>query len=294
LFNDPDIPRPTIPGLLDVTTGSQTTWTGPSGAGQGGAYGQTATVVPYVPVQPSTTYTVSCYVTTNGGATVDLKAQIFGSDGAVLEAGRLIASSPLSANVWTRVVGTIKTPANGARIGPFLYPSGTGQFVAGSVLRTTGWMVHEGDRVIPYFDGATPADAGYTYVATGAAHVSASTRVPKVERAVELYDWNPGVSAWDFLQPLISLAGFRLFCDEARVWRLIDPATYTVSGVVTLEPGNLTDGIDTIERDAAEVFATGVIVRYTWRDVTGISKTAYDVAGTPEKAIVFHLTTGRA
>ena len=79
-------------------------------------------------------------------------------------------------------------------------------------------------------------------------------------------------------------AGLRLFCDETRTWRLIDPASYEVPGFIVMQ-AFLTSGVDTISREDSEVFATGVVVRYTWT-VDGQTRTAYDTAGTPEKVVV--------
>jgi hypothetical protein len=94
------------------------------------------------------------------------------------------------------------------------------------------------------------------------------------------------VTAWDFLEPFLPPEGFRLFNDEARVWRLILPATYAVPGVVTVSPSNAVEGSDTISRDDTQVFSTGVVVRYIWTDSKGETRTATDSAGTPESVFV--------
>jgi hypothetical protein len=95
----------------------------------------------------------------------------------------------------------------------------------------------------------------------------------------DLFNWKPGVTAWDFLAPLCSTAGLRLFCDENRVWRLISPAEYEVPGLVSLAPWNTIDGTDDITRDDPNVYCTGVVVRYRWRDSAGDQQEAYDSAG---------------
>lgn len=111
---------------------------------------------------------------------------------------------------------------------------------------------------------------------------SVSTRAPSVERSPDLFEWMPGVSGWDFLAPLTTPAGFRLFCDELRAWRLVDPATYTVPGHLVLSGFSLVTAADTISREDEEVFATGVVVRYHWQDAAG-QQDVYDSAGTPER-----------
>jgi hypothetical protein len=144
---------------------------------------------------------------------------------------------------------------------------------------TAGWID------TGFFDGDTPDTADYLYQWTGAQDDSPSTRTALTRRDPELLLWKPGVSAWDFLSPMLVSAGLRLFCDELRVWRLVDPATYEVAGFVPVTPDNATQGTDTISREDAEVFATGVVCLYRWTDSTGVVRTATDSAGTPEKVV---------
>src|SRR5690606_15678659 len=39
--------------------------------------------------------------------------------------------------------------------------------------------------------------------------------------SVDVLKRRPGTRAWDFLSPLLSVSGLRLFCDEERKWRLV-------------------------------------------------------------------------
>jgi len=92
--------------------------------------------------------------------------------------------------------------------------------------------------------------------------------------------WEPGVTAWDFLQPLVEASGLRLFCDEQRVWRLVDPASYKVSGQVNIAATvNLTRGEDTISRYGD--WYDSVVVKYSWSDILNEPHVAYDSAGAP-------------
>lgn len=99
----------------------------------------------------------------------------------------------------------------------------------------------------------------------------------------------PGVTDWDFLDPLVRTAGLRLFCDEQRAWRLVNPATYRVDGETRVSEGiNATRGDDTISLqatrpDGSPVWYTGVVVVYRWTDADGVQQVAYDPAGTPQK-----------
>lgn len=173
-----------------------------------------------------------------------------------------------------------------------------GTFVAtagGQAIGMDGWMLTEGPVLLPFFSGST-APAGYVTNWTGAttpvANNSVSERRPAdgVERLPELFDWKPGQSLFDFLQPLINASGLRLFCDENRVWRLVDPTEYEVPGyVVAQAKHNTTEGEDLITRNE-DTWADAVVVIYSWTGEGGESKTAYDVAGDPTgKAVVREL-----
>lgn len=285
-LEDPATPElSAIPGLPGVTTATLTTWSGNSGLGSGGINANTATTVPYATVSPFTTYTVSCVVR-SGAKRVDLKVQVFGEDGQMLESGRTVKTVDLVAGVWTAITATFTTGANAARVNPFVTADESTQWVAGEGLRASGWMLYEGTRTVPFFDAYTLEDVNYRYVSSGPGGASASIREPKNPRDPDMFTWPPGVTAWDFLEPLLTSVGLRLFCDERRVWRLVDPTDYALPGYVTVHPGNLTDGVDTVTRDDEEVWCTGVLIRYLWDDSHGITQVQYDSAGTPEKVAV--------
>jgi hypothetical protein len=99
----------------------------------------------------------------------------------------------------------------------------------------------------------------------------------------DVLTWKAGTTAWDYLEPLTSAANLRLFCDELRVWRLVDPAEYQLPQYITVTPGNAVEGVDTISREDPMVFATGVVVRYVWTDGAGVAHDDFDSAGTPDK-----------
>lgn len=91
--------------------------------------------------------------------------------------------------------------------------------------------------------------------------------------------WNPGVSGWDYVAPLVQKAGLRLWCDERRNWRLTTDAV-TVPRVLALSNArNLTDGSASTSRDADE-WCDAVVVKYSWTDAAGAQQTRYDVAST--------------
>lgn len=90
--------------------------------------------------------------------------------------------------------------------------------------------------------------------------------------------WQPGVSAWDYVAPLVQKAGFRLWCDGGRVWRLTKG--YTADGQVNLsaETG-VKRATDTVSREAE--WFDSVVITYKWNDTAGVSHVAYDTAGAP-------------
>lgn len=112
------------------------------------------------------------------------------------------------------------------------------------------------------------------------------------ERSGDLLTWGAGVSAWEFLEPLAASVGLKLFCDEQRVWRLINPEQYSRPGRITITPDNATEGTDTITTIDPSLTCTGVVVRYQWRDSAGVERETIDSVGTPER--VYPLTLNRA
>lgn len=130
-----------------------------------------------------------------------------------------------------------------------------------------------------YFWGSKPADGKYAYKWRDLPDNSPSERTALLERSPALFDWTPGQSLFDFLQPLINAAGLRLFCDENRVWRLVRPEEYEVPGYVVAQTGhNAIEGTDAITRND-DTWADAVVVKYTWTDADGVSHSAYDAAG---------------
>lgn len=103
---------------------------------------------------------------------------------------------------------------------------------------------------------------------------------------VESLVWQPGVSAWDYVEPLVQKAGLRLYCDEQRIWRLTEPQR-TVDGFLSLAASsNVTRGIDSVSLDARseDSYYDGVVVKYEWQDAAKVRQIAYDIAGDPATA----------
>jgi len=94
------------------------------------------------------------------------------------------------------------------------------------------------------------------------------------------WPWRPGVSAWDYAAGMVQQIGYRLWCDEFRVWHLhADQPTPAGSAVVLDSSVNIETAVDRISRDAE--YYTGAIVTYEWSDAAGATQKAYDLAWFP-------------
>jgi hypothetical protein len=132
-----------------------------------------------------------------------------------------------------------------------------------------------------YLDGSSTA-TGYTFAWTGSTGLSTSTRtdVSNTGRDGDMFVWEPGVTAWDFLTRLTQAAGLRLFADELGLWHLVNPSTYAVDGMISLSEGvNVTEASDTISRNSDEWYDS-VVIKYSWVDRYNIPRIKWDKAGT--------------
>lgn len=204
------------------------------------------------------------------------------STGATIKQA-LTPAIAVGSSTSTLIDGILVAPAGAERANVYFQANAT---AAGQAIAVDGTTIARSVEAVAPFAGSLAADAYYTYSWAGTAHQSATTRRPIVARQPAQFVWKPGVTAWDFLNPMLTAAGFRLFCDEQRVWRMILPADYEVPGTVTLTPTTIVEATDTISRNDGERFATGIVVRYAWDDETGQGQIAYDTAGTPEKVVV--------
>lgn len=179
---------------------------------------------------------------------------------------------------WLRYWGTVTAPPGAVKI----QMSARGNAgAAGGTFAVDGALLTEGDELVEWFSGST-APAGYTVAWDDDSPPGTSSRVPIIDRPIETLTWKAGVSAWDFLEPLLTSSEVRLFCDELRVWRLVKQ-DYRVPGVVPLFADSLAEAVDTISRET--MGADGVVVRYLWQDAKRGALTKVDTAGTPGKVV---------
>lgn len=229
------------------------------------------------PVTARHTYTVASYLRVSTSTSIfQMQLRWFDENNVVISTS---TSSGLSIGTsWTRHSFTAEAPVGAVKVVPFISVSAT---ASGRTWDIDASVLVEDDEVPAYFDGASTL-TGYTLAWSGTANASQSTRTPLVDRPRELLYWSPGKSLWDFLTPLLESAGLRLFCDETRDWRLVDPATYEVPGYVTVqEKHNPTRGTDNITRND-DSWADAVVCIYRWTDDFGVQREAYDFAGDPD------------
>lgn len=140
-------------------------------------------------------------------------------------------------------------------------------------------MFYQGNELIPFFHGGTPDDAHYTYDFQAAPYMSTSSRRPVIERRPESLLWSAGVSAMQFLHPLLMQAGFKLVCDENAEFSLRDDA-YAAAGSQSYAYGTDIIEVDgTVSRDADDWYDAAVVI-YKWRDADGIEQERTDAFAT--------------
>jgi hypothetical protein len=236
-------------------------------------------------------YISSVYVRCSVARIVRVTRSFYNSGNGIISSK--IVSQSVAANTWTFVEpdagAPVTAPAGAETMEVAVGLWGTdGTVASGVTVDVMGVFIREyNDGAQPtYFDGATTDTATYNYTWDDPAAVDASTstRIPLVpELQPESLIWRQGVSAWDFLMPLVTGAGYRLYCDYINRWYLVDPTTRTVTGTVTADAGNIVRITDTVDRNDSDTFATGVVLKYMWTDAIGAERVAYDTAGTTSK-----------
>lgn len=194
------------------------------------------------------TYTGSAYIYSPNSRDVGVILYFRGPAGELLLATRspTVTAGP---NWRTRVSHTFTAPEGTAQVGLHIERLAGGS--TGDYTYADAVMLYEGDELIPYFQPGE-SNPGYAQSWLGQVHASQSTRYPTLERPPESLVWESGVTAWEFLTPLLSAAGLRLFCDELRRWHLVNDDTYTVPGTLTLTTSTVEDRINLITSNSRD------------------------------------------
>lgn len=101
--------------------------------------------------------------------------------------------------------------------------------------------------------------------------------------------WEPGQSAWEYLQPLVQAPGLRLYCDEKRKWYLVDDQAETPGSINLSYMGTMTQASDVISRDSLDWY-DAVVCKYEYVDGSGNTIIEYDTASTTGFSKVLTLT----
>jgi len=239
-------------------------------------------------VSPGTMYTFSAWVYQNTGVAKSMRVLLGFRNAAfaVVTSSNQTVSVP--SGVWTKLSTTSIAPVN-AEVA--VVTAGVLDGVAAAdLVGVTGVMLAEGARNDRWFDGDRADESMYTYDWTPAANTTPSTRTPVTGEADrDALLWRAGMSAWDFLEPLTASVGLKLFCDESRVWRLVDTAEYFAAGLISISPMNSTEGTDTIDLNNRDLHVTGVAVRYKWVDSAGRARSRTDTAGAPGRVLILEV-----
>ncbi len=230
------------------------------------AGGGLSTISPVVTARPGQSYGGSLCVRSSVSRDVTVTVRFTNASGGTTDVTSPSAATSTSA--WSRVAVLAVAPADAVSVRVFFTASSN---TIGDIHYLDAVMISPDTEILPFFYGATPDDADYTYANSGGAGV----RTPIVDRPRESLLWSAGQSALDFLHPLVQAAGFRLVCDETRVWTLRDE-TYSAPGALNVRHGvNLIDAADLIDRDGGLWFDAQV-TRYTWTDRAGVTHTRTD------------------
>lgn len=228
-------------------------------------------------------YVLSVAVYADGARQMRLDGVMF--DGTNNPVNYTPTATVTPASTWQRIEVTFEATPGTARLRPRVTPVGG---LAGSeYIRVSAWRLSEWtggglgtDSV--YFDGAFPDTSIYDHSWIDGAHASISRRqvVNPLDPSPEETTWYTGMSAWDYLLPINTLQNRRLWCDEDRLWRCMNPDTWTVAGTITITGMNATEAANVVALGNPDEYATGVIVRYVWTSLDGTQNEVLDVAGT--------------
>lgn len=237
-------------------------------------------------VAESRMHTLSAWLYQDSGSTKTGRLWLAFKD----DAGRTIRSATktgsLPSGVWTKFTLTALSPTGTTTASGELGVSDG--MPASKLVAATACVLAEGTENDIWFDGDRPDDADYDYSYSGEYPAVVSNRVARYPLDPEVFSWSPGQSLFEFLRPFLERFALVLYCDEQRRWYL-EPPGIVRAGYWQVAPtgefmGNVLESTDVTARDR-EDWATGVVLRYSWRAENGDTKTAYDTAGTAGKVV---------
>lgn len=243
-------------------------------------------------VQPGRTYWVGCRTRSSASAKqARIVIRWYDAQGVLLRGDFGPTTTNIPTTHWAMEASlSTKAPKGAAYMSPYLQyvNASAGQFIyVDAVLITEQPVAPSGKKWTPaerLWTGSEPANADYTSAWEGTANSSISTLVPLVPLEPDALYWGAGVSAWDYLTPLLEHHFRRLYCDEAGRWYLV-PAAHTVDGDVAMTVATMTDSADELTRDGEDAYADGVAVRFTWETARSGSVERWDTAGSAGRVV---------
>lgn len=100
--------------------------------------------------------------------------------------------------------------------------------------------------------------------------------------------WTPGVTAWDYIAPLVQSANLRLWCDERRRWWLTGVHPTSPGSLILTPLVGITDLTDNMQV-TGDIWFDAVLITYRWTDAFDLAQVAYDAAGPAQPRNVYTL-----
>lgn len=229
-------------------------------------------------VTPGRLYTASIYLLSSTARAATIRLAFRDENGKSLPSA-VYSATPVvtSRSGWTRLSVT-GVPPKLARYAYIIVQTDAnteGQLHYGqAVMLTEGPFLPE-----PFTGGSSGPD--YVYEWADAAQASPSTRTPaRAAPDREALFWPAGMSALEFILPLVQVLGLRPVCDETRAWSLRSEA-YRAAGAQAFRAGvNVITAREQLSRDEDDWF-DGAVYRYSWTDRDGIQQTREDTFALP-------------
>lgn len=228
-------------------------------------------------VTPGKWYVFTAYLCSGTTRQARAAIQWWSAGGSVASSTSYGAFITSDVTAFHRVSVIAQCPPGAEQAVPYINTVGN---ASGNLHYASCAMFHEGNEVIPYYDGATAAGGGYTHAWQAAVHASTSTRTPAVERRPEALRWSAGDSGMAFLETLLKSAGLRIVCDEQRRW-FLRGNDYRAGGAQAYRYGvNIKTASESLSRDDNS-WRDGAVYEYIWTDDDGIEQRRLDAFALP-------------
>jgi hypothetical protein len=188
---------------------------------------------------------------------------------------RLRPRVQIGAHTGTDFTTGFRTFDLGVRSRPISYLNGDYQLTLASDEALVADISPLADDITTQAYTSGRAVVGYVLSKIGATLAAGPDFTIPVDADSDALIWKAGDNGMQFLRPVLETSGYRLVCDEQRVWTLRDE-NYTAPGFLSLRVGvNLIDATEDIDRDA-QLWFDAAVTRYKWTDAAGVAHEAVD------------------